>query len=536
MVVLGKVTGYAMRGTRVELRFQDKAGCAHRVTWDVDTAPVRRVVRATTGCHTIAGLGAGVRVPALTPAGGSLVAFDGRRRAVVGSTTITLFSGTRRVGVIPRTGQGPALKAVLRGSHLVVLVPGSNLPERPDRLEVYDTSGHRSLGSWPLVEPAATLDLAGDTALFSTKNRNGLYALRLDDGATRFVAPGWTGDTPQIEPAGVVYEDGSFERDRAARRVPVKFVPTSALRQEFAETHKTLHANGPVTALAMNGPNLAVTFRGASRECDQVRIWQVFWQDVAKPTMDRGPGCVGADRIQGVAEIGIIAQWIIRIGSIQRLVWSSSENCVQHLVAQTSNTSGDQLLAVAADTGSHAYVIGHAGGGATLALSSAENHWATTRIQLEQAPRAIVADRDQVAILGSDGKISVKSADGAETASIVDGGGAQAIALRGNLLAVASGRNVDLYNVTNGERIDSWKFPARVSSISMRYGLVVATVGHDVIGLRLADGERVRFAHTAGSPLAVIDSAGIAFASTAHRHGLVTFVPMPDVERAFSAH
>jgi hypothetical protein len=531
LLVHGSVTGYAMNGRHVELGFRDKDGCVHLVSWNVGTAPMRRVVTATTGCRRFGVLGSGVRVPDVAPA--AVAAFDGSRHVVVTGATITVFVGKRRAGVIRRHSAQPPLKAELRSSRLIVLGQGSEPADRPDRLEVYDTSTLRSLGSWPLIEPAVTLDLAGDTALFSSKNRKGVYALRLEDGATRLVAPAWNGDTPQIEPAGVVYEDGSFARDRATGRVPVKFVPTYALRQEFAEVHRTLRTDGPITGLAMNGPNLAVTFRGPANECDQVRIWQVFWQDIATPTMDRGPGCSRHDRIQAVAETGISAWWTVRAGSVQRLVWSSSENCVQHLVARASAAAGDRFLAISGDSRSIAYAVGHEDGTSTLALSGSASRWATRRIHLSDAPRAVVSDEDRVAVLDANGNVSLRSINGDEAKSL-DVRDARRIALRGDLLATASGANVDLYKVSSGERIATWNVGGPVSGLSMRYGIVVVIAGHDVVALRMTDGKRVRLARTGGFPLAVVDRAGIAFASSAFGRGLVTFVPMADVERAFS--
>jgi hypothetical protein len=530
LVVHGQVTGYVMHGTRVELGYTDTRGCARRVAWNLATAATRRAVGgAAGGCRTFARLGDSVRVPDVVRA---VAAFQGRRHAIVGARTVTLFDGTRRVATLRRSTRRPALKAVLRGSRLIVLARGSEVSDTPDRLEVYDTAAFRSLGSWPLVGPAATLDLSGDIALFSAERREGIYALRLSDGATRFVGPAWVGDTPQIEPAGVVYEDSTFDRDRLAHHVPVKFVPSGAIAFDFAHTFRTLRTDGPVTGLSMDGANLAVTFRGPNRECDQVRIWQVYWQDVAKPTMDSGAGCSAHDLIQGVAETGIIARWIVRIGRVQRLVWSSSKNCVQHFVAQTS--SGDRLLAVAGSGGLAAYAIGRADGSTTLVTSSVDSEWKSVRTQVEQAPRAMVSDGERLAVLDARGKVSVILSAGDVSASI-DVGNARAIALRDNSLMTITGRQLEQYSVSDGQRVRVWNLAGRASSVSVRYGIALVTVGHDVLGLRLADGRRVRLARTAGAPLAVIDKAGVAFASAGSRRGGVTFIPMADVERAFSA-
>ncbi len=184
LVVHGRVTGYTLRASHVELGFTDGQGCARRVSWNIAVAPLRRVVGRSAGaCTGRAGLGDMVRVPAVEPT--RVLAFDGSRRAVVGATAVTLFNRGTPIAHIRRSSTRPALKAVLRGSRLVILVRGSQIPDRPDRLEVYDTSSRRSLGSWPLVERAVTLDLAGGVALFSGAGRSGVYALRAQPWSRR---------------------------------------------------------------------------------------------------------------------------------------------------------------------------------------------------------------------------------------------------------------------------------------------------------------------------------------------------------------
>src|SRR5919201_1068824 len=424
LVVHGQVTGYTMHAIHVGLAYIDADGCTHRVAWNVAETAANRTIKATSGrCRAPVHLGDAVRVSSSPHV---VSAFEGRRHASVGVHAVTLFSGSRRVGMIRRSTGQPAAKAILRGSRLVVLVRGSEDTDKPDRLEVYDTAAMRARGSWPLVEPAVTLDVAGNVAVFSAEGRRGIYALRLSDGATRFVGPTWTGDTPQIEQAGVVYEDLTFDRDRLSHRVPLKFVPTAALASEFAHTARTLHTDGAVTGLSFDGPNLAVTFRGSTGECDQVKIWQGYWEDIATPTMDRGVGCVPGDLIEGVAETGIIARWIVRAGGGQRLVWSSSKNCVQHLVAVTSGD--DRLLVVAGHPGVLPDAIRHQDGTSTLVTSRGYANPQDVRTDLAATPTALVTDGNRLAVLDPDGNVSILSATGDFVASVAVGE-APAIAL-----------------------------------------------------------------------------------------------------------
>ncbi len=312
----------------------------------------------------------------------------------------------------------------------------------------------------------------------------------------------------------------------------MKFVPSGAIAHDFRRTFRTLRTPGPITGLSMDGPNLAVTFQGQRGECDQIRIWQVLRHDVAKPTMDSGPGCPrGRSRIEAVAATGITAHWILHTPEGQRLVWSSSKNCVQHLTAKTRTGSGDQLLGVAGDSRIVAYATAHgADGTTTLSLSGATTGWRERQVLLRQPPKAMSANGDRVALLQPDGKVAIVSATGDPVRSI-DVGNVQAIALRGDSLVTAAGRRIDVYDIA-ANRVHRWRVPGRAAAVSTRYGVAVIAVGGKVIALRLSDGRHAELADTRRTALAVIDSAGVAVASNSGTQAAVTFIPMGEVERA----
>src|SRR5919201_4721132 len=112
LVVHGQVTGYTMHAIHVGLAYIDADGCTHRVAWNVAETAANRTIKATSGrCRAPVHLGDAVRVSSSPHV---VSAFEGRRHASVGVHAVTLFSGSRRVGMIRRSTGQPAAKAILR--------------------------------------------------------------------------------------------------------------------------------------------------------------------------------------------------------------------------------------------------------------------------------------------------------------------------------------------------------------------------------------------------------------------------------------
>ena len=288
ILVHGDVVGYTVRGGLVHVAVSGRTAC-RTLAWNVLAAQRRRVVFAGRGACTNSPLGAAVRVPEIARAVVSVS--DGPFQALVSTDSVRIYRNGALVRQFHRVRTAAAQKAILRGTKLLVLVRGSDAADQPDRLEAYDLHG-ATVRSWALPDQATTLDVAKGIVVFSAAH-GGAYALRLRDGMMTLLSPNWYGDVPQIDRLGVVYEDGMFERDRRAHRVPVKFVPLRAVADDFARTYHTFTTSGPITGLAMDGPNVAVSYRGAASEskCDQVLIWDALWHDVAQPTMDGGLSC-----------------------------------------------------------------------------------------------------------------------------------------------------------------------------------------------------------------------------------------------------
>jgi hypothetical protein len=535
LVVHGDVAGYTFVGGRVRLVLSSPTGC-RTFAWNVLAAPTRRTVFAGgSACSDGlgAGLGAGVSVPDLAPS--ILSASDGTRTALVSPGTVRLYDRVGLLREVKRARQVPAQKVVLRGRTLVVLVRGSDVLDRPDRLEVYDMHRGRFVRSWALPDQATTLDLAEGIVVFSAAH-GGAYAVRLRDGVTTLISPNRHDDLPQIERVGVVYEDGTFVRDRRAHRVPVKFIPMTAVATDFARTYHTFTTPGPITGLAMDGPNVAVTFRGAEQMCDQVLIWDALWHDVAQPTMEGGLSCPKGHRpgrIRSVTVGNIAARWIVASGHVSRVIAASSLNCVQHLVATADSRRGDRIRSVAGDRRWFAFVTTHGDGTATLSVADANDDASETDTALSFRPAALSIDDGTVALLTPTSRVDVLSQAG-ETLDSITTIGLRSIALRGQtLVGLTRNGTLAVYDMSTGALRHEWRLPHGTRGpVDYHFGIAVVTAGPSVYAVRIADGRIARIADGRSRVAARIDGAGVAYVSNDRGRGYAGFIAMSTVERA----
>src|SRR5205823_5995900 len=130
LTIQGRVDGYSMTGSRVAIQLWAH-GCERRISWN----PIS-------------------------------------------------FATSQAGGPSGRRGRG-STNRVVRDGRVVVLRRGSVVPDRPDRLAVYDVRTRARLHNWPLPARADTLDVARGVALLSTAN--GVYAVRLSDGRSALI-------------------------------------------------------------------------------------------------------------------------------------------------------------------------------------------------------------------------------------------------------------------------------------------------------------------------------------------------------------
>jgi hypothetical protein len=538
LVVHGSVIGYDMTGTRVAVDFRDGSACMRTVQWAVLRAPRRLVVgakRAPACDRTIYPASSTVAVPAETPE--STVATDGGRRVVVSGTSVevTDASGTplRR---FQRGSRLPAQKIALSGRRLVVLVRGSTVPDRPDRVEAYDVVSGRLLAIRPLFSRAVTLDLFGDVVLYGDADRGGLYALRLHDGRTTVIGPTQRHDMPQIERPGVVYQDDMLKKLDGRGRVTMKFIPTAAIRGYFRNTGDTLAIRGSISSIAFDGRRIAFALREGDSACAEIKVWDIPWRnDIANASEDdNGRTCPdhhGKGGVAGVALGGLTAEWATNYGGYTRVGATNTRNCVMRRIGGVREPGHDAVRSVSGD---RALLVIAASRGSRGHLEFVDPYRLHLRkaIWTQYAPRQASADSHRVAILRRSGtKVDLYDDQGGfiETLAVV---GARAISLRGTQLAVLTrARHLDVYDTETGVLRYARRLPSSAApTIDLHYGIAVYTVGQRVYAMRVADGHATLLARAPASTRAQIDDAGVVYRYNTGGLGVVRFVAMTDVD------
>jgi hypothetical protein len=536
LVVKGSVLGYAMRAGRVTLTFTDRSACSRRFTWRPSRSTSRRLVGAG-GASSCAGLlgeyASPVAVPNAPPDAAS--ATDGGRTAVVRGNVVEISGASGAKQRFLRVDARPAQKVVLSGRRLVVLVRGTAVPDRPDRIEAYDAVSGRFLGNRALFTRAVTLDLAGDIALYGDANRGGLYALRLSDGLTTVVGPTQRHDMPQIESPGVVYQDDMLKDLDGRGRVAIKFIPTRALHRFFRNTGDTLATRGSITSFALDGRRVAFAVREPGASCDEIKVWDIPWRrDIANASEDDDgltcPERHGPGGIVAVALGGLTAEWATNYAGYTRVGATNTRNCVERRVGGVREPEHDTVRAVAGD---RALLVVAASRHRRGHLEFVDPYRLRYRaVWTDHAPRLAAADSGHVAILRRFGpQVDVYDSTGTLLRTLAVHA-PRAIALRGDQLAVLTrSRRLDLYDVTTGLRREHWQLPAGTdAAIDLHYGIALFTAGRRVFALRVGDGHETVLARAPGRVGAQIDDAGVAYRYNTATTGVVRFISMTAVE------
>jgi hypothetical protein len=480
LTVRGRLDGYTMTGSRVAIDFWAR-GCERRISWN----PL-----------------------ALTA------------------------SAAHCTGV--RTGGG-GLKTVARdGRFRVVLVKGSPVPDRPDRLAVYDARTGKGLHNWPLPARAQSLDAARGVALLPTSN--GVYAVRLRDGQVALVGVKRRGDHPQIEPSGIVYQDDLYKRASRARAV-LKFVP-------FATVDRALRPAGPLRVpatigdFAMDGRSVIFAMRDPTGRCDRIGLWTIPWH-YSTELMDEPPICPERHAAGGITALALGGQYfevVTTYGNVQTLISSGIVRCIERIVTRArlrAGGGGTRIGSLAADGSAMAYALGpqRAQGGAPGTIGFLAGMKPIGTATSESAPVQLSADRGELAILRADGRVEVRS--GSRVVATFEPEAARAVALRaGQLAVVTRGGRLNVYDVKVGRLLRSWAVPANASSVDVHYGVAVVSAGHTVLALRLATGRRGVLLRAPRQVRAHLDDVGVVYRYNVGRSGLLGFIPFASVERA----
>ena len=539
LAVTGHVVGYAQHGGAVEVTLQAPSGCHRTTAWrPLIGRPFQAIRAASAKCGATRSLrGASVEVGDLSPR--LLRATDGAQRAELGfDGVIHVYSGDKSLRKIKRNVRTRALKIALSGNRVVVLAAGSYQPDRPYRIEVYSTLTARFLHSWPLLARPTTLDLHGNVALFTARNSGGVFGLRLSDGKTTLLSPVQPGDRPQINRYGAVFQSNLYERLNRQGRVHMKFLPTSVINGDFAQTFDTLEPRLPIKAFAMDGPRVAVVLDAPGRACDPVRFWNVPWHSFVRINMFEDLTCAhGMQMGAGLAIAGIGAQWLAIERGKQRIIVSDSKACIEEVAGTlgardgTPPLTGDgTLLAFGSPRGSHLE------DGTTLEHEAVVlMNWKTRERTVVRTPvpaLALSLDQGRVAMVRADHRVAVLAANGDEIATL-ETDEPHAIVLRGRELVVATKTGaIEVWDVRTQRRIHVWQSPGgTASSLDAHYGIAVFSVGRTVYALRLATGRLVALARSSSSVNVQIEAPGVVYQHTNDRGSFMKFVSLSAVER-----
>lgn len=480
LTIQGRVDGYAMNGTRVAIGYRGN-GCERRVVW-------QPLISATSHAPCTS---------APTRGSARRVAFDGRFR--------------------------------------VVLQKGSRIPDRPDRLAVYDARTGAGIHNWPLPAKPYSLDVARGVAVMSTSN--GVYALRLTDGVFALIGVKRNGDRPQIEPAGAVYQDNRNKRG-GRRRAVMTFVP-------FAGIERRLHPAGPlripgaVGDFSMDGRSVIFVKRDHTGGCDGIGLWSIPWH-FSTELMDEPPICPKRHKRGGITALALGGQYLEVITSydnVQTLVSSTMVNCIERVVNRTRiGQGGDGIIvrSLAASESMMAYALGPQtiAGGAGGRIGVLHGQRGTGALESDSVPVQLAADREQLAVLRADGQVDVWA--GKRLWRSFKPAPARAIALRAQELTVLTRKHtLDVYGMNDEQPLHSWKVPASTNaSVSVHFGVAVFTAGRKVFALRLSTGRRAVLFHAPAAVAAQISDAGVVYRYNLPGAGFLGYVPFATVERA----
>jgi hypothetical protein len=135
-------------------------------------------------------------------------------------------------------------------------------------------------------------------------------------------------------------------------------------------------------------------------------------------------------------------------------------------------------------------------------------------------------------VLWPTGAVEVRSLDAAIRGRIAVGH-ARAIALEGARLVALRGTRLDVFDVSDGQRVRSIAVPAGASSVDLHYGVAALARGADVVVVDIATGRTTLLAHAPAKLAGVqIEGPGLAYAWTAAGVGHAAFVPTIRIDRA----
>ncbi len=530
LLVRGSVIGYDVRGSEVRIAYRDPSGCTRVNVWHPLGALANgKDVARRSGCsHAVPAFGNTIDVP--EHAASVLAASDGTRRVLLRGDTISLYNRGRFVRGIARRGSIPAVKIALNGDRILILGRAPAESDQPDRLEVYDVRAGRFLHDWPLIARPETLDVSERVAVFSAA---GLYAVRLSDGRSTYLGPIQHADRPQISGVGVAFQSNLSERLNRQGKIAMKFIPETTLRTSFARTFAALDTRWPIASFSMDGPRVAALLDAPKSICDHVQFWNIPWHWVGRINMEHDLTCHRGMSIRSLSLGGIRAMWVATKGSVANVIVSDSKTCMEHVVATTTTASE---VSLSGDGNLFGYAIGGNQQPGTIGLAvgvSLRRPLVVRNVaSFTTGARAVSADGDRLAALGTDGRVVVLSASGDVVATFAPTA-PRAIALRGQrLVALTESSALEVWNTATGAREHVWPVPKETTArVDLHFGIAVFTAGRRVYAMRIDDGRAAVLARPPRPARIEIDGSGVVYQYNVGHTGSLRFITLAEVER-----
>lgn len=365
--------------------------------------------------------------------------------------------------------------------------------------------------------------------------------MRITDGRIAKMGVTQPGDRPVIGPNGVLYQDDLMianDRDASGRLLPVgrrtvalKLLTLAAVRSGLEAVQEQV--TSPISAFAMDGPRVAYAVRDPRGACDAVRFWGIPWNFTAGLTRPSGPTCLStrAGGITSVAIAGSRAIWTTTDGQATRVLAASITDCQEWVVARPASV--ERVVGLAGDGRILAYAFAPSGPGQRVLSSVGFVPPWWRGLWVEQSRDRVVALSaydGRIAALGTSGAVVIKR-PGGKLIGRLQVGPARAVALRKNIVAALSNDDtVDVYSLSTGRRLHSWKVAPGATSLDVQYGIALFTAGRDAFALDLRTGHTARVFHAPAALKAQIESPGAAIQFNVGGHGYLEFVPMSEIE------
>jgi hypothetical protein len=430
---------------------------------------------------------------------------------------------------------------VVDGSRRIVVVRAAGAADRPDRIAVQDRRTGSVLHSWPLFNRPLSLDVDGETAVFTTAGRDGFYGLDLKDGQIGLIGVNQRVDTPQIDATGIVYQDDLYKREDGDGRIVMKFVPRAAVEDEISRGGRPISTGGVVRDFSMDGQRVAIAVADPQGRCDRVLFWNISWHYVSRLTSSTEATCAPGHASGGITRValgGITAEWVTSYGNVSTVLAANIIACREWVVARLQNgAAGDRLGGISADGGLVAYAIGRhereLRGQAVLSKIIRGGVRARAIADGGGVPLVISVDSKRVATLRQDGTVDIRGRDGRMEA-LVHPAAARAIALRKDRVAVLTrGDRLELFDVASGRLIRSIQAPAGArAAVDLHFGVAVFTVGARVYGIDVESGRIALLAEAPAAAKAQIEAPGVVYQFNRAGHGFFRFIPFAKVRSA----